>query len=473
MQPEFINYLQQQIHTTPDRLRRFTHAPDGIEYPQRFIFDKLSTYLDNFLHKKTGSNMIIMPGFRGVGKTTLMAQICSAYKNKVEHFLFLSVEDIRNLFDVSIADIISAFEIILDEHLESVKKPILVFFDEIQCDPKWAVTLKSLFEKTSNVFFCCSGSSAIILQTTTNLARRAIFEKIPPLSFSEFELLKNNISPFKEREKIKQAIYFSQNAEEGYHHLQTLHSEVNHYWSKISKFDIRKYLSYGTLPFAFFMPNETAVYDSISLLIDKIIKLDLPTLGEFDMATLGTVKKILFAIAENDVTSLNTLEEKFNINRLTIANIFDALEKAELLLKIPAYGSNMTAAKKANKYLFVTPAIRMSFFYITGQSSTYLTRQGKLLEDAIGSHLNREFILNGIGSIRYDSAQGGADFILQLMNNKQFIIEVGMGKKDKKQIINTAKKVNSAYNLLFSNSELQLDKELNIISIPLEYFFLM
>lgn len=115
----------------------------------------------------------------------------------------------------------------------------------------------------------------------------------------------------------------------------------------------------------------------------------------------------------------------------------------------------------------------MSFFYFTGQESTYLTRQGKLLEDSIGSHLYREFIMRGQGAMRYDSEQGGADFILQILNNKQIIIEVGMGDKDKKQIMNSMKKINSNYNLIFSSSGLSIDKEFKTVSVPLEYYFLM
>ena len=121
----------------------------------------------------------------------------------------------------------------------------------------------------------------------------------------------------------------------------------------------------------------------------------------------------------------------------------------------------------------MSPAIRMSFFYFTGQESTYLTRQGKLLEDSIGAHLYQEFILKGQGAIRYDSEQGGADFILQILNNKQIIIEVGLGNKNKKQILNSMKKINSDYNLIFSNSGLEFDKESKIVSIPLDYYFLM
>ena len=133
----------------------------------------------------------------------------------------------------------------------------------------------------------------------------------------------------------------------------------------------------------------------------------------------------------------------------------------------------MSMAKKASKYLFMSPAIRMAFFYFTGQDSTYLTRQGKLLEDSIGSHLYREFIVKGVGAIRYDSAEGGADFILQILNNKQIIIEVGTGEKNKKQVLNTMKKIDSDYNLIFSKSELKLDLETRTIHVPLDYYFIM
>ena len=473
MNQELIQYLQQQIRTIDERLKRFTHSVDGRKHPQRFMFVKLNQYVNYFINKTADNRMIIIPGFRGVGKTTLIAQICAEFKNKFSNILFLSVEDAKNLFDAGIAELMVAYESILGFNLESAKEPILIFLDEIQSDPKWAITLKSFFEKTSNVFFCCTGSSAIILQTTTNLARRAIFEKMPPMCFTEYEMIKNNIFPPKLKEKIRQAVYFSKDANEAYHNLLSLQPEVNQYWSKVNRTDIKEYLSYGTLPFSFIMPNETAIYDSISLLLDKIIKLDLPTLGSFDTNTLGVVKRILFAIAENDTTSLSLLEKIFGINRLTIVNIFEALEKAELLIKIPAYGSNMSAAKKPNKYLFMSPAIRMAFFYFTGQENTYLTRQGKLLEDSVGSHLYREFILRKQGAIRYDNAQGGADFILQILNKKQIIIEVGMGNKDKKQIINSMKKIKSDYNLIFSASELNVDTDLNILAVPLDYYFLM
>lgn len=474
MNQDLIQYLQKQILTTDDRLKHFTHSPAGEKYPQRFLYVKLQKYITDFLDKKSSNRMVIIPGFRGVGKTTLVAQVCSDFKNKDFQVFFLSVEDLRNYFDVSINEMLSAYEKVIGENLESIKKPILIFLDEVQTDPKWAITLKSLFERTSNVFVCVTGSSAISLQTTPNIARRATFEPMTPMCFGEYQMIKNKIYPTPGlKNRIRDAIYFSQTASDVYNKLEDLQGNVNTYWSKADRNDVRKYLSYGTFPSSLVMPNEVSIYNNISLLLDKIIKQDMPILGSFDQNTLGAVKRILVAIAENDTTSLSVLAGKFEINRLTIANIFDVLEKAELIIKIPPHGSNMTIANKPNKYLFMSPAIRMSFFYFTGNESTYLTRQGKLLEDSIGAHLYREFILRGDGVIRYDSAQGGADFILQIGNTKKIVIEVGFGNKDKKQVIGTMKKVKSDYGIIFSSTELKLDEETSIVSVPLDYYFLM
>jgi len=182
---------------------------------------------------------------------------------------------------------------------------------------------------------------------------------------------------------------------------------------------------------------------------------------------------LLFIIAENDTTSLNTLQKTLNIDRLTILSLLDALEKAELLVRVPAYGSNMSVAKKPAKYLFMSSAVRMSFFSISGQESTFLTRKGKLLEDSVGAHLYREFILRGCGAFRYDSSQHGADFILQIENKKQILMEVGSGKKDERQILNSMSRIHSDYGIVFSSNPLTIDQDEKIINVPLDYYFLM
>ncbi len=102
-----------------------------------------------------------------------------------------------------------------------------------------------------------------------------------------------------------------------------------------------------------------------------------------------------------------------------------------------------------------------------------MVRQGKLLEDSLGAHLYREFIIKGQGAIRYDAREGGADFILQILNNRQIIIEAGLGEKTAGQILNSAKRIHSDYNIIFSNSKLKLDEDNNILFVPLDYYFLI
>jgi uncharacterized protein len=406
-----------------------------------------------------------------------MAQLCAnlILKKKKIKVLFLSLDESKSLFDVGISEILQAYEEILGVDIESLQEDVIIFLDEVQSDPKWAKTLKTLHDKTSRIFFCCTGSSAVVLQTTPDLARgRAIFERMTPMCFAEYEMVGNKNYPTKKlKDSIKESLYFSTDAQQVYEKLGALSASVNTYWSKIDRRDVDKFLTFGSLPFTLPLPNESAIYDSISLLLDGIIKKDLPMLGNFDTKTLVHAKRLLFILAENDTTSLNTLERILDIDRLTILSLLDAFEKAELLVKVSAYGSNMSVAKKPAKYLFMSSAIRMSFFSVSGQENTFSTRKGKLLEDSVGTHLYREFILRGGGAFRYDSSQNGADFIVQIANKKQIIIEVGLGKKDRKQIMNSMGRIQSDYGIVFSTSPLAIDENKKIVNVPLDYYFLM
>jgi hypothetical protein len=103
-----------------------------------------------------------------------------------------------------------------------------------------------------------------------------------------------------------------------------------------------------------------------------------------------------------------------------------------------------------------------------------LTRKGKLLEDIAGLHFYREFISIGKGSVAYDSAKNGADFILKIDNKKQVIFEIGMGNKDTKQVENSMQKHKSDYGVVICNrKELTLIEEKNLIMVPREFFLCM
>lgn len=73
----------------------------------------------------------------------------------------------------------------------------------------------------------------------------------------------------------------------------------------------------------------------------------------------------------------------------------------------------------------------------------------------------------------FDSRKGGVDFILQTYLGDIIPIEVGYGKKSKKQIKSAVNQYNSNYGIIISNTTKNIKKEDNIIYIPLETFSLI
>jgi uncharacterized protein len=474
---EVFQYVQKQMSLANSRANTLTKDRAGNKYPKRYLFYKMREYATDFLDNRSENRWIVIPGLRGVGKTTVLAQLYLELKSRSSDpdLLFISLDEINNLLKVGLSEVLEAYEQILGTNYEKLERPVLLFIDEAQTDPGWAGILKNLYDKTKNVFIISSGSSAIGLQMNADAARRAIMEKLYPLSFSEYGMIKNQVEPQENLSReIKQALFFSSSAGEAHQKLKAIETQVNQYWSKMDRLEVKHYLTIGTLPFALGLKEQAQVFDAISLLLDRVISKDIAALGKFDTKTLAVVKRLLLVLAESDAISLYKLEQVLEINRLTIAEILDVLGKAELLIKVPAHGANISAVRKPAKYLFMSPAIRMAFFSIAGIESTWLTRQGKLLEDTVAFYYYREILSKGIGSLSYDSSEGSADFIFRVANKTQIAAEIGIGKKNSKQIAKTLKNIKCDYGITISQEELKLDKtDDNILMVPLDYFLLI
>lgn len=480
MKEEAIQYIKSQMARGVDRLHPY--AKEGTKlYPRRFGFFKIEKYIKDFLSGKKESRWVIIPGLRGVGKTTILAQIFFSFRSKLkamgvsfDNIIYISIDDVITA-GLELNDVLIAYESVLNVTFESNRDPIIILIDEVQQDNKWASVLKSMYDKARNVFVVCTGSSAVQLQTNADVARRGIFEKLYPLNFSEYQMLKNGKYPVTGlKQKIKEAIYDSASAEEVFNNLKKLEPIVLSQWKDFNTDNFDEFLSTGTLPFTL-RAQKSVLYERIDLLIDRMINKDIQELGKFDSQTLGIIKKLLFIMADClDGFSVNKIRTILNIDRNTLSSILEALEKAEIIIRIPPYGSNITAVKKPSKYLFMTPAVRMSLLSITGLDGTFLVRRGKLLEDIAGLHFYREFVSNGVGAIAYDSAEAGADFILQISNKKQLAIEIGMGEKSYEQVKNTIAKIKCDYGLVICSSDsIVLSREKNIVKIPHQYFLLM
>ncbi len=478
MEEKALTYVQKQLNNVEASLGKYTQDSRGVLLKPRSIFIKVRKYVFDFLENRSEMRWVIMPGLRGVGKTTIQAQtfmeIFKSGRVDHKHLLFFSLDYVINILGLTLLDILKAYEHILGINFEQVDAKIFIFIDEVQDDPKWQEILNSyIYNKAKNVFLMVTGSSALSLQYSADIARRAEFEKLYPMNFCEFELIKNHIYPITGiKHAIRDAIYKSDTASEAYQKLKQVEKSAAEYWAKINTNDIDEYIKIGTFPFAINKP-EAKVADNIRLLLDRVIATDITKLTQFDPKTLSVIKRLLFIYADgNDTISIDKVSNALGIDRLTITAILDTLEKAEIFIRIMPHGSKIKKVNKPSKYLFMSPAYRAALLGIYGNEATYKTKQGMLLEDVAAGYFYREFSGSGNGAISYDSAKEGADFILEIDNKRKIVFEVGRGNKDLKQLDNTLVKVKGNFGICISYSNRTISINENKIQLPLKLFLL-
>lgn len=475
---EILKYVQNQLVQAPFRLKSYAQDEQGKKYPQRSIYNKVDTYFKDFLHNlNTQDRWIIIPGLRGVGKTTILAQLFLNHQQEVgqRRMLYISLDEVVNVLGSSLQEVLEAYESMIGESFEKLTKPVFIFIDEAQYDPKWATVIKSLYDRSNKVFILCSGSSAVSLQTNPDVIRRSIFLKLFPTRFSEFLMIRDGQFPVSGlKQKIQDAVFQAESAKDAYHTLKQHEQAVSTVWSSIDRHSVDEYLKIGTMPFAIRMKDEVRVYQTIMLLLDKVINQDVQSLGHFDTKTLVHIKRVLFLLAESDVVSVQKISSTLGTSVTTVSSILEVLEQAELLIRVMPYGSNFKKVRKPSRYQFMSSAIRTAFLSVAGNEQIFASQKGRLMEDIVALTLYREFVTNSYGALNYDSSKAGADFILTIAGKSIIPIEVGTGEKLGTQVRRTMKKVGSAkYGVVICQNQLALLEEANIVKVPLDYFLLM
>lgn len=470
---QVIAYLQNQIAQGDFYAGAYIYDDKGQKNPQRNAFVKIRKYIKDFLNGNSEIRWVIIPGIRGVGKTTLLSQIYAETNLPNEHKLLLSVDQATQIEQTSLDVVLEAYEEILGSVYERLKSPVILFLDEIHYDPKWGQILKTIYDRTRKVFILVTGSSALSLHTNADVVRRAIFEPLYPMSFTEYIKIKQNKFEIKGlSEDIRKILFYSSSAEQVFNNLHNLEPKIIQYWTGIDRLEMEKYLKYGTLPFAVKIDNEGLIYDQIKKILERVIYTDIPQLGNLKQESISHIPAIMYAIAGADTMSLRNYSSKFSISFDTLTEIMNILEKSGILHRIYPYGASFKQVKKPSKYLFVSPAFRSMYFNFIGHINQDDIEKGRLVEDLVGMYLYRYLQGKVNVSLTYDSAEGGADFILEFGSDK-IIIEVGYGHKGFKQIYSTSKKIKSKYGLNISGNNLGINEQKTAVSVPLSWFILV
>ncbi len=472
---ELQEYLQAQRVQSPKRLKGLVNDMQGKPLFKRSVFQTLQKYATDFLTHGSEPRVIVMPGLCGTGKTTLLGQLFLALPDEQVTKLYWSVEEAIKRFNVNLWDIIENYEELIGKHIEEFTAPLFLFLDEIHYDENWPIFLKTLYDRSKQVMIFCTGSAALLLreQINADVARRVFFVDIHPVCFSEYLLFKDNKLPLQGiGQLIKEAILFSDNAKEVFAKLQQQEKQIKQYWLDIDKFAISRYIKFGTFPFTLRTENEILAVSFIAQIISKVIYTDIPQFYKFEIQTLNRIDKLLYLIADTLGVSSTKLSEALEMKPDTLRLALKSLESAGLIIRIPPYGAHFKQVKKPSKYLFATPSLRFSYLSAKESVGVFENYQGSLFEDVIGMYLNTILPRFGDLALTYDVADGGADFIISVGKQK-IVMEVGTGKKDYRQIVKTAEKIQPKYSLIISNNALEYSEEYNAVKIPHKYFLLM
>lgn len=480
------NYIRNQIYSQSQILKNKITLPDGKIALSRYFYIKLKKYALDFLIHSTEPKIIAMSGLRGVGKTTLLASLF--FEKEIENYnykIYLSADEVVNTFGSNLVEFLDIYQQIIGVRFENTQQKFLLLVDEIHFDPNWTQTLKSIYDKYNNVFVVCTGSSALALNSTTDLARRMIIAKIHPLCFTEYIQIgsryvnsDNTIFPIKGlKQELKQILFQSKNFEELVLAIQNqkIQEKVDAYYSRFNTNQIDNFVKYGTMPNNLILPtgenfdltNQVLLNNQ---LLDRIIEKDFVEFGNFKFETIQKTKNLLLLLATTSDLSVNSLSKTLGINIATIQSILDNLEKCDLIIKILPFGNPEKKVVKPSKYYFRSPVFRLARLYYFDSLNPFDQYKGLLLEDIVAQILTRE--LSAIADIFNDPNSGNADFIVKTLKNK-IAIEVGYGSKNQKQVQKSMTRHNLDYGIVVSNDQYYIWQDDKVVRIPLKWLLLI
>ncbi len=454
------------------------HPITHMRYPARQVYARLQKYADDFFAKGTEPRLISLTGLRGVGKTTLLWQMANHISNSYrQQVYFFNVNTLKNL-GISLFTALEAFQQqIIQKRFNELTSPIILLFDEVQDDEQWAQTLKILYDEARTAFILCTGSSALLLNSTADLSRRMYLQRVFPYSFSELLIVQDAMQPalglsLPEKQfsdQLREIIFYSENAQACHQQLADIQDKMQ---SVINSWRLQlpdlpeRYINYLNFPNLLFYDDLDAVHQSILDLLKRIIYEDIPMLKPA-YGDLSKIEKLMLRLAGSDEVNPEKLAGIIGIKQQAVLELLDLLVKAELMHVLLPFGGLDTRIAKNKKAFFMSPSLRRALLYTLYGQTLPEQYRSKLLEDVVMMYLKR--ILPGsIISFTTGSATANPDFVIET-RDRPLVLEVGTHKTTAAQV----RAVPARYGLLVSGgTDVPAWKE-NIIQLPFNWFLLL
>ncbi|MBO3840627.1 MAG: ATP-binding protein [Thermoproteota archaeon] len=468
------SYLEAKLAETPILAKERTQELFG----KRRVYSRIEKYVNDFLSGEVENRVVILPGLRGVGKTTILLQIYNylTQVKKVEQarVLYFSADELKDYLGAKISEAIKVFvEDIWNTSLTSLDKPLFILIDEAHYDKGWALSAKIVYDQTKRIFLLLTGSSALSMEMSVDLARRAKKETVFPLNFSEYLILKyKKYPPRGTAESIRNLLF-----EPSEDHVK----EASRRWNELRRgmLNIGKplekefeyFLLYGGFPFMFNL-DEKGTHERIFSMIDRIVEKDVLTIKSFNTKTRNLITRIIYhlALQKPGGTSDVKLSKNLSASSRLIRGILDILEKTHLIFSIKPYGSAGKVSRKPWKYYFLSPSINAAIRFKLGHHDPKdRDMLGLFAENLVASSFFRmKETMNQPTGIFYDPGMQGVDFIIEKGIGEKIPVEVTIGRgngKTKKAI----EKYSSKHGVCISSiDDILLDD--NVVHIPLIFF---
>lgn len=303
---------------------------DSLIRTSRLLIDSVNTDFIRYIHDEISwnSRLVAILGSRGVGKTTLLLQHIKLHEN-IDDVLFVTADDFyfttHRLFDLA-----------LDFSRNGGKK---LYIDEIHKYSGWSREIKNIYDTIPDLKIVYTGSSILDLEKGgADLSRRKLEYYMPGLSFREYL----NIS-----QKLNLPSYSLD---------EILVGKVKIPYPDFKPImHFKEYLKNGYYPFF----NEEEYHLRLRGILKQIVEVDIPMFANMQITSGNKLKKLLYVIAQSSPFKPNNakLERDLQLNRNSLPEYFEYLEKAGLINLLREKVSGIKILEKVEKVYLNNPNI--------------------------------------------------------------------------------------------------------------------
>jgi uncharacterized protein len=355
------------------------------------IIDATSTAFvrDNYDLIDWNGRLILIQGFRGVGKTTLLLQrvkkACDLKKS-----IFISLDHLHFTMHTLLETV--------DALYDSGYRTWVI--DEVHRYPGWSTELKNIYDGYPDVRVWATSSSALnIFGGAADLSRRADVYAMDGMTFREYLALVHKISiPMHD-----------------FDDLVTGYDDIYHAYYE--RYEIKRhfaaYLKYGFYPFI--VEGRSRYYDKITLAMHQVIDNDLSAIFNLSFYSTRQIKKLLSLITRMKpfTPDITKIAKETEISRPTVIQYLDYLEAAGIIHTLRSEAKSDKVMAKPDKILLANTNL---IYALTS-------------EENIGS-LRETFVVNCLKKKHKVSTPNLGDILL----DHAYTIEIGGKSKDFHQL---------------------------------------